>query len=98
VSVGPRADVIEAELTNLERLLGLGRSATVPAPSTSDGGLRDRLLELALEAFRRCEITRSKLEELAALVKLSKDDVSKLLENAGLDAIDEVGVFIPDEA
>lgn len=47
--------------------------------------LRRRLLGLALEAYRREEITRSKLTELAAQVGMSRDDVRAALDLANLD-------------
>lgn len=50
---------------------------------------RTRFLGLALEAYRREEITRGKLHELAALVKLEDEPLCSLLEEAGL--LDEDG-------
>ena len=44
-----------------------------------------RFLGLALEAYRREEISRGKLRELAAMVDLTADDLDRLLEDAGLD-------------
>lgn len=46
---------------------------------------RHRFLGLALEAYRRDEISRGKLEELAAMVALAQADLDRLVEDAGLD-------------
>ena len=58
---------------------------------------RHRFLGLALEAFRREEITRAKLEELAAMVGVSKLELTALLEETGLEGTDEVDVSLPDD-
>ena len=42
-------------------------------------------VDLALEAYRRDEITRSKLCELAAMVALGRNDVENLLTSLHLD-------------
>jgi hypothetical protein len=42
-------------------------------------------LGLALEAFRRDEISRGKLRELTAMVGLAADDLSHLLDETGID-------------
>jgi Zn-dependent peptidase ImmA (M78 family)/DNA-binding XRE family transcriptional regulator len=57
---------------------------------------RRRFLGLALEALRRGEITRSKLEELGAMQGVAKDDVSRLLAETGLDGMGPADVAIPD--
>jgi Zn-dependent peptidase ImmA (M78 family)/DNA-binding XRE family transcriptional regulator len=49
---------------------------------------RHRFLGLALEAYRRDEISRGKLEELAAMVALTQADLDRLIEDAGLDEDD----------
>jgi Zn-dependent peptidase ImmA (M78 family)/transcriptional regulator with XRE-family HTH domain len=46
---------------------------------------RRRFLGLALEAYRREEITRSKLSELAAMVGMRRDEVRAALTSANLD-------------
>jgi Zn-dependent peptidase ImmA (M78 family)/DNA-binding XRE family transcriptional regulator len=46
---------------------------------------RHRFLGLALEAYRRDEISRGKLEELAAMVALAPADLDRLVEDTGLD-------------
>lgn len=47
--------------------------------------LKHRFLGLALEAYRRDEISRGKLRELVALVGLTADDLDQLLDDAGID-------------
>ena len=44
-----------------------------------------RFLGLALEAYRREEISRGKLKELALMVQLTADDLDRLIVDAGLD-------------
>ena len=46
---------------------------------------RRRFLALALETYRRDEITRSKLAELAAMVHLAANDLQAALTSANLD-------------
>jgi hypothetical protein len=80
---------------------GKGREAArlldLPEPDhlTERNRFRHRFLSLALEAFNREQITRSKLEELFAMVlKRPKSEVS--LEGYGMLAADEAtGVSIP---
>jgi hypothetical protein len=50
---------------------------------------KHRFLGLALEAYRRDEISRGKLRELVAMVGLSVDDLDQLLDDAGLDGEDD---------
>jgi hypothetical protein len=50
-----------------------------------------------LEAYRRDQITRAKLGEIAALLSMSDWDVSQLLERAGLADKDSADVLIPGE-
>ncbi len=63
------------------------------APSRNE--FRHRFLNLALEAFRRGEISRAKLNELAAMVSMPPHDLDRLLEDAGLSERGGVGVGIP---
>jgi hypothetical protein len=75
---GLRASIaIERELRSLERLVG-------GAPHSQVNDPRDRLLGLALEAFRWQEISRGKLRELASMVGLVCGDLEKLIEDAGI--------------
>ena len=46
---------------------------------------RRRLFSLALEAYRRDGISRSKLKELGLMVRLLADEIDRIIENAGLD-------------
>jgi len=63
-------------------LLGLDLTAT---EDVGQDDLRHRFLGLALEAYRRREISHGKLEELAALAALSRGQLRQLLVDAGLD-------------
>ena len=47
---------------------------------------RHHFLGLALEAYRRNEISRGKLKELVLMVGLSADEIDRLIENVGLAA------------
>lgn len=60
--------------------LGLGEP---PAPRERDG-FRHRVLSLALEAYRREEISLGKLYELAARLDASRDLVDTLIDDADL--------------
>ena len=65
----------------LAELLGLPE----PNDSIVRNEFRHRLLGLALEAYRREEISRGKLRELAAMVDLTATDLDRIVEDAGLD-------------
>lgn len=65
----------------LARLLGLPEPDHVEMRSE----FKHRFLGLALEAFRRDEISRGKLRELASMVGLVRSDLDKLVEDAGID-------------
>ena len=56
-----------------------------PLEDTSREDFRRRFLALALEAYRREEITRSKLAELAAMVHLGRNELGAALASAKLD-------------
>jgi Zn-dependent peptidase ImmA (M78 family) len=47
---------------------------------------KHRFLGLALEAYRREEISMGKLKELSAMVELSSRDLERLMEETGLEA------------
>lgn len=66
---------------HLAELLGL------PEPDHTEvrNEFRHRFLGLALEAYRREEISRGKLKELATMVALPASDLDKLVEDVGLD-------------
>lgn len=56
-----------------------------PTEDTSRVDFRRRFLALALEAYRREEITRSKFAELAAMVGLSPRELDTVIASAKLD-------------
>ena len=64
----------------LAELLGLPEPRRTEARSS----LKHRILGLALEAFRRDEISRAKLRELVTMVGLSAKDFIRLVESAGI--------------
>ena len=76
----------------MEKLLGL--------PEPDHRALRDefrhRFVGLALEAFRRDEISRAKLVEVAAMVGLETDDVDGAVEALGLGDGEGADVRIPE--
>jgi len=60
--------------------------ASEPSQKVDDrDDFRRRFLALALEAYRRDEISRSKLTELAGMVGVDKAGVQPMLTSAGLD-------------
>ena len=65
----------------LAELLGLPE----PDDAVDRNEFRHRFLGLALEAYRREEISRGKLRELATMADLNADDLDRLVEDAGLD-------------
>lgn len=96
------------ELTNLERLLGLNSAgqgdeiaALLRLPEPDHQMLCNhstrRFLGLALEAFRRDEISRAKLVELAGLVGLSSAALAGTIEPLGLGEDEPAGVRLPEE-
>jgi len=84
--------VTEAELGHLRALedSGKGRKLArllgLPEPDHVEmrSEFKHRFLGLALEAFRRDEISRGKLRELASMVGLSRSDLDRLVEDAGI--------------
>lgn len=74
----------EGKGKQLSMLLGLSE----PDHAEMRSEFRYRFLGLALEAYRRDEISRGKLLELVAMVGLSIDDLDQLLDDAGLDGED----------
>ena len=97
--------ITQAEFEELKAAedAGDGRdlAAMLALPDIEDGddknGFRHRVLGLALEAYRRDQITRAKLGEIAALLSMSEWDVNQLLERAGLADGDATDVLIPGE-
>lgn len=66
----------------LAKLLGL----TEPDHEEMRSEFKHRFLGLALEAYRRDEISRGKLHELVAMVGLTADDLDQLLDDSGIAA------------
>lgn len=93
----PRPDVANAlrdyvalgrEITNLKRLLGIdrGTAATVAYPiSSPPNGSQHRILGWALEAYRREDISRGKLDELASMLGFDRNQDNSLIDGAALD-------------
>jgi Zn-dependent peptidase ImmA (M78 family)/DNA-binding XRE family transcriptional regulator len=87
----------EAEFEHLKTLDDQGKSKqlakllgiTEPDHEEMRSEFNHRFLGLALEAYRRDEISRSKLRELVAMVGLAADDLDQLLDDAGLDGESE---------
>lgn len=86
--------VTEAELARLKDLIeeGIDKEAReileLPDPEqafVSRNEFKRRFLGLALEAYRRRLISRSKLRELADLLKVSHEPLARLIEEAGID-------------
>lgn len=82
----------EFERLRAEEERGAGQTIAslllAPEPSSdalSRDDFRRRFLALALEAYRREEITRSKFGELAAMVGLGPDQLGEALHSANLD-------------
>lgn len=88
----------ESELDQMKKLDDLGRGKQLaahlglPEPDHSETRERfqHRILGLALEAYRRDEISRGKLDELASMLGISHTRLESLLENAGLAHGDDV--------
>jgi len=86
--------VNEAEFEQLKRLDATGKGKQLaehlglPEPDHTEmrGEFKHRFLGLALEAYRRDELSRGKLRELASLVGLPSADLGQLIEDAGIDA------------
>lgn len=67
---------------HLAKLLGLAE----PHHDEIRSEFKHRFLGLALEAYRRDEISRSKLSELVAMVGLTAGSLDQLLDDAGIGA------------
>jgi len=85
--------VTEAEFEHLKALDEQGKGKQLaellglPEPDHTEmrSEFKHRFLGLALEAFRRDELSRGKLRELVAMVGFAADDLDQLLEHAGID-------------
>jgi Zn-dependent peptidase ImmA (M78 family)/DNA-binding XRE family transcriptional regulator len=75
------------ELDDAGRGRQIGEHLGLPEPDHSE--VRDRfqhrVLGLALEAYRREEISRGKLDELASMLGVDRNRIGKLLEDSGLE-------------
>ncbi len=96
----------DAEFENLKVLEDAGQGRAVAAllqlPQTDEEPPRDeyrhRFLSLALEAYRRNEISRAKLSELASMMNLGPDEVTDLLDRIGLlDTDQSTEILVPRE-
>lgn len=82
----------ELEALRLQEEGGAGRNLTMFLGLTEPDGeaarneFRHRFLALALEAYRREEITHSKLRELGAMVGASSDELDSVVARGGLAA------------
>ena len=87
----------EAELLHLRALDEGGKGRQIAdllgLPEPDHTGIRNefrhRFLGLALEAYRREEISRGKLKELASMVGLPAAELDRLVEDTGLDDDDD---------
>jgi Zn-dependent peptidase ImmA (M78 family)/DNA-binding XRE family transcriptional regulator len=93
----------ETEFADLEIQEQAGRGKQIAEtlrlsePQEEGDGIRARIVALALEAYRREEITRRKLEELAALAGLDASALEGLLGQAALDRTAAREVLVPPE-
>lgn len=86
--------VSEAESARLKSLDEQGKGKQLaerlglPEPDHEEmrGAFTHRFLSLALEAYRREELSRGKLRELVAMVGLAEDELDQLLEEAAIDS------------
>lgn len=76
----------------LSKLLGLPE----PDHRARRNEFRHRFLGLGLEAFRREEISRAKLVEVAAMVGVEASDVDQATSNLGLDDDEGAEVRLPE--
>jgi hypothetical protein len=58
---------------------------TEPDHAETRSEFKHRFLGLALEAYRRDEISRGKLRELVTMVGLAADDLDQFLDDACID-------------
>ncbi len=96
----------EPELNDLKRQEEAGRGRQLaqllelpePDHEAASNEFRRRFLGLALEAFRRGEISRTKLAELARMVSLGRQVLEDLLRQTGLEDLDgDAKVLLPPE-
>jgi transcriptional regulator with XRE-family HTH domain len=84
--LGPtETDALLAQKGNrlrLEDILKLRTDDIVRPPDTRDRELRDQVVRLAIEAFRREEISQGRLRELAGKLNIRASDLIELAESA----------------
>ena len=68
-----------------------------PYRASTQNEVSHRFIGLAFEAYRREEITHSRLVELAAMIHLQADEVDQTLRDLGLDHSEGAGVRLPGE-
>ena len=82
------------------RGVGVHLSALIGVPGFDREPARDkrrgRLVTLAMEAFRRDQITRAKLRELAALVEIDDIDLERAVEEVGIVEPAPAEVVLPE--
>lgn len=91
------------ELDDLKRQEETGRGRQLadllelpePDHEAARNEFRHRFLGLALEAFRRNEISRAKLTELVQMVSLGPEELDTLVRQAGLEDDGEAEVLLP---
>lgn len=84
---------IDERGTHVRRLLGLPE----PSHEIERRAFKHRFLSLALEAYRRERISRSKLSELTRMMHVSAADLDQLLSETGLDSLDDADALLPDD-
>lgn len=92
----------ELESLRAQEERGAGRETAafldLPEPDhrAARNEFRHRFLGLAMEAFRREEITRTKLIELAAMVSVSRSHLERIVDETGLGWTEEADVLLPE--
>lgn len=96
----------DAEFDGLKQLEDVGHGRAVATalqlPEKDEHDVRDeyrhRFLSLALEAFRRDEISRAKLQELGKMVDLGPEQMTDLLDRIGFGEMNEASeILLPTE-
>ncbi len=92
----------EFETLQIQEESGRGREMAevlgLPEPDESGDGVRARIVTLALEAYRRGEITRAKLVELGRLAGLETGQLERALADAALKTdVEPTEVLVPRE-
>lgn len=82
------------------RGVGVNLAALIGAPGLDHEPVRDkrrgRLVALAMEAFRRDQITRAKLRELAALIEIDDAGLQSVIEEVGIVEPEPAEVVLPE--